>query len=148
MRLEKLRKEVENRIKYLEEITDRFKMLKEHEKILTDRLTIEKSNLKKFKCSLENMNVLSTEEKQHISVCIEKVETIESLEQQLNNGKAERADVCRKLIELKNELDESHFHFEKLVQRLKGKTAKIRQQSDFKTMAVQSVLKHPKASGT
>lgn len=149
LRLEKLRKEVEDRIKYLEELTDRFKMLKEQEKMLTNRLTIEKNNLKKFKSNLEDMNVLSTEEKQHITECIKEVEeTIESLEQQLNDGKAERADVYGKMIELKNELDKSHFHFEELVERLKGKTAKIRQQRDSKTMAVQSILKDPKASGT
>ena len=148
LRLQKLREEVEKRIKYFEELLKQYDAIGDQNRMLTVKLAAENSNLSKFKCKLEGMNFLSGEDSQHVSKCIENIKkSIDSLNKQLRDGKAEQEDVYKKMIEVSHVLDENQFQLEELVHKMKKAAEEIRNQKDCKTTAIQGVLSDPKTSG-
>ena len=148
LRLQRLRDEVEKRIKYFEELLKRYDAIGDQNRMLTIKLAAENSNLSKYKCKLEGVNVLSGEDSEHVSKCIENIKkSINSLDKQLRDGKAEQEDVFKKMIEVSHVLDENQFQLEELVRKMKKATEEIRNQKDYKTTAVQHVLSDPKTSG-
>lgn len=148
LRLQKLRDEVEERIRYFEELLKQYDAIGDQNRMLTDKLAKEKSSLNKFRCKLDGMKVLSGEKNEQISKCIEKIEkSINSLDKQLRDGKAKQGDVYKKMLEVTEMLDQNQFELEELVRQMKEAAEDLRIQKDIKTRAIQGVLSDPKTSG-
>ena len=148
LRLQKLREEVEARIKYFEELLKKYNAIGDQNRMLALKLAAENSNLNEFKQKLQGLRVLSGEEGQHVSKCIKNIEkSVNSLDKQLRDGKDEQEDVYKTMIKVKQELDENQSQLDELVLRMKKAAERIRLQKDRKITAVQGVLSDPKTSG-
>ena len=148
LRLQRLREEVEARIKYFEELLKKYNAIGDQNRMLTIKLAAQNSKLKKYKQKLQKLSILSGEEGQQVSKSIENVEkAVNLLNKQLNDGKAKQDDIYKKMIEVKQELDESETHLNELVRKMKEAAKRIKVQKVEKTMAVQDVLCSPQTSG-